>query len=65
MLFSVKVVRQFVNENRNGLVSSGTYLRGKRKSVDLIEGYDRHAFLEPAILQKVLANTLVLDDDII
>lgn len=42
-----------------------TYLRSKRESVDLIERYDRHAFLELAILEKVLAHTLILDDDIV
>lgn len=41
------------------------YLGRKCKSVDLIERDDRHAFLELAILQKVLANTFILDDNIV
>lgn len=42
-----------------------TYLCGKRESVDFIERYNCHAFLEPAILQKVLPNTFILDDDVV
>lgn len=42
-----------------------TYLCGKRESVDFIKRYDRHAFLELAILQKVLANAFILDNDIV
>jgi hypothetical protein len=42
-----------------------TYLRGKCESVYLIERYDRHAFLKLAILQQVLANSFILDDDIV
>lgn len=42
-----------------------TYLYGKRESVNFIERYNRYTFLELAILQKILANTFILDDDVV
>lgn len=42
-----------------------THLRGECECIDLIERYDRHAFLELAVLQKILSDMFILDHDIV
>lgn len=45
--------------------SDTTYLRRKLVRVDLIQRDDSDALLQPTILQKVLADALVVDHDVV
>lgn len=42
-----------------------TDVLGQRASVDLVERNNRHALAKFAICEKIFANLLVLDDDVI
>lgn len=42
-----------------------SYLRSHLVSADLVQRDDRHALLQPSILEKILSDFLVLDYDVI